>query len=383
MYTPKKDTRARFRINHPQRLFAGLGVAIFIITLIRNLWIGDDAFITLRVVDNWVNGYGLTWNTSERVQAFSHPLWLFVLAFFYSIKADPYFTFYTSSFIISIITIIFLLYHFSPSFQVTLIGSWLLVSSLAFVDYSSSGLENPLSHLLLLIFIYVALDRSFESKYWRLFWMSVIAGLAALNRLDTILFYLPLLIYEWYQLRKYWFKASVIVFIGFLPIVCWEVFSLVYYGFLIPNTYPAKLNTTVPKFVFIKQGISYVINSLNWDSVTLITFAIAAFITISQRDKRKILGLSGGALYLIYVIWIGGDFMSGRFFSTLFLLSIVLLFKSDLNQYLNLNKPSTLGLVFLLVFMIGLSASAPPMLIQAEDKFTITQNGFANEKLFF
>ena len=74
MYPPKKDTLARIRINHPQRLFASLGVAVFMMTLIRNLWIGDDAFITLRVVDNWVNGYGLTWNISERVQAFTHPL---------------------------------------------------------------------------------------------------------------------------------------------------------------------------------------------------------------------------------------------------------------------------------------------------------------------
>jgi len=383
VWSKERNTRVKFRIKHPQRFFAGFGVALFIMILIRNLWIGDDAFITLRVADNWVNGYGLTWNPSERVQAFTHPLWLFILALFYSIKADPYFTFYTSAFIISTITVIFLLFHFSPSFQVTLLGSWLIVSSLAFVDYSSSGLENPLSHLLLLAFIYVDLDKSFKSRFWRLFWMSLIAGLAALNRLDTILFFLPLLIYEWYQLRRNWFKASVIVFVGFLPLLCWEVFSLIYYGFLFPNTNPAKLNTTVPIFVFIQHGISYIINSLNWDPVTLITFSIAAFITIAERDKQKILLLSGGTLYLIYVIWIGGDFMTGRFFSILFLLSVVLLFKSNLQQHLNLDNAFSLGLTFLLVFMIGLSSMAPPWMIQADDKLTVTQNGIANEKLFF
>jgi arabinofuranosyltransferase len=43
-----------------------------------NSWIGDDAFITMRVVDNLSHGYGLVWNTGERVQVFSHPLWLFL-----------------------------------------------------------------------------------------------------------------------------------------------------------------------------------------------------------------------------------------------------------------------------------------------------------------
>ncbi len=47
----------------------------------------DDAYITLRTVDNFINGYGLTWNISERVQAYTHPLWMFLLSiyiFFYS-----------------------------------------------------------------------------------------------------------------------------------------------------------------------------------------------------------------------------------------------------------------------------------------------------------
>lgn len=75
--------------------------------------------------------------------------------------------------------------------------------------------------------------------------------------------------------------------------------------------------------------------------------------------------------------------MTGRFFSILFLLSIVLLFKSDLQQRLNLDNTFSFGLTFLLVFMIGLSALAPPFMIKAEDNLTVTQNGIANEKLFF
>ena len=42
----------------------------------------EDAFITFRVIDNALNGYGLVWNVDERVQVFTHPLWaLMLLAF--------------------------------------------------------------------------------------------------------------------------------------------------------------------------------------------------------------------------------------------------------------------------------------------------------------
>lgn len=379
----KANTRNQLNIQNPQAIFTVFGVVLFSVVLLRNLWIGDDAFISLRVVDNWVHGYGLTWNTSERVQAFTHPLWLFVITLFYIIKADPYFAFYVSSFIISVTTVIFLFYRFSPSFQLTLLGSFLLVGSSAFMDYSSSGLENPLSHLLLLIFLHIGLDKSRQPDLKRLFWMSLIAGLAALNRTDTVLFYLPLLIYQWFQLKRHWVKATAVVFAGFLPIILWELFSLIYYGFLFPNTFPAKLNTTVSTLVFIQHGIFYILNSLDWDPVTLSTFFLAAFITLSKGDILKKLALSGGVIYFLYTIWIGGDFMAGRFFSSLFLLSVVLLFTSDLQTHFNLDDTFSFGLTLLLIFLIQINSNAHPILIQADSRSNNIQNGIANEKLFY
>ncbi len=47
--------------------------------LLANAWLGDDGHITYRVVDNFVRGYGLTLNPPERVQVYTHPLWMLVL----------------------------------------------------------------------------------------------------------------------------------------------------------------------------------------------------------------------------------------------------------------------------------------------------------------
>src|SRR5262245_6018851 len=52
----------------------------YVALVVRTAWVSDDSFITMRTVDNWVHGHGLTWNPVERVQAYTHPLFLFVVA---------------------------------------------------------------------------------------------------------------------------------------------------------------------------------------------------------------------------------------------------------------------------------------------------------------
>ena len=43
-------------------------IAICFALVVWNAWVCDDAFITLRTVDNLVHNRGLTWNPGERVQ---------------------------------------------------------------------------------------------------------------------------------------------------------------------------------------------------------------------------------------------------------------------------------------------------------------------------
>ncbi|KAB2966015.1 MAG: hypothetical protein F9K18_06090, partial [Thermoanaerobaculia bacterium] len=45
----------------------------------RNAWLTDDAFITFRTIEQFLAGNGLRFNVHERVQSFTHPLWLALL----------------------------------------------------------------------------------------------------------------------------------------------------------------------------------------------------------------------------------------------------------------------------------------------------------------
>ena len=41
---------------------------LFVVLMIKTAWVGDDAYISFRPLDNLLNGHGLRWNVAERVQ---------------------------------------------------------------------------------------------------------------------------------------------------------------------------------------------------------------------------------------------------------------------------------------------------------------------------
>ena len=94
--------------------------------------------------------------------------------------------------------------------------------------------------------------------------------------------------------------------------LAWELFSLFYYGFLFPNTAYAKLNTGIPLMALVRQGGYYLYESLAKDHVTLPVIAAGIVICLVRPDRRKIAAGLGILLYMLYVLRIGGDFMSGR-----------------------------------------------------------------------
>ena len=173
------------------------------------------------------------------------------------------------------------------------------------------------------------------------------------------------------------------VILGFLPIIIWEVFSLLYYGFPFPNTYYAKLTTGIPQSELYQQGWFYFRNSLTWDHITIPIIALAVLLSFLQREPKRISLALGIVLYLGYILRIGGDFMSGRFFSMPFLLSLALILNLPKIQSVNIRPVPSLIATCLILF-VGLTAHKPPMLIQATERNgTIDEHGIADEKLVY
>ena len=297
-------------------------IGLFAIILIRTAWVCDDAYMTFRTIDNFINGYGLRWNIAERVQAYTNPLWMFLLSGFYVVTHEIYFTSIAVSIVLSVMSIYLLVFKIAKTHFSALLTLIILIFSNAFIDYSTSGLENPLTYLLIALFFRIYLKTDVDTKK-TLFLLALLASLATFNRMDNILWMIPTLVLVFWRNRSW--KTVGLMFVGFLPFLLWELFSLIYYGFLFPNTAYAKLNTGLPSPVLLQQGFHYLSDSLTRDPITLSTITIAVLLPFVTKQWKLLPLVLGILLSLIYTVKVGGDFMSGRFLTAPFFIAILIL----------------------------------------------------------
>ncbi|MEE8575882.1 MAG: hypothetical protein V3T31_01385, partial [candidate division Zixibacteria bacterium] len=264
------------------RILLAVVLLLLLVVILRTAWISDDAYISFRTVDNLVSGHGLTWNIAERVQAFTNPLWVILLSPFYALTGDIYFTSIFLSVFLTILAAIFMARCYKGEPNSALLGLTILISSKAFIDYATSGLENALGYAILGAFLFLYLTRKRSTEL--LFILAILASLGALNRLDTIVLYLPVLgLMVWYLPKKQGLKALAI---GFAPLILWELFSLWYYGFPFPNTYYAKLHTGIPAYDLFRQGFVYYLDSLTFDPLTLSVICGGLLLTLKRENKQ-------------------------------------------------------------------------------------------------
>jgi len=391
-----RETRnivARVRAWPAARWAAVLLLAVFAAVLVRTAWMSDDAYITLRTVDNFVHGYGLTWNVAERVQAYTHPLWMLVLSAFYFITRDAYFTTLLVSAAISLAVVGLIVTRVRGSGQGCLLAMTGLILSKAFTDYSTSGLENPLTHLLLVLFFIVLMQDGGGLR--RIFVLSLLTALLALNRPDIVLFVAPAYLLALWQsraaLRQQPARALGLILLGFLPLLAWEAFSLLYYGFLAPNTYYAKLSHGIDPLALVRQGLTYLVRSTAIDPLSSLLIVLGLGVAAWSRQPRVLAWAAGIILYLGYVVSIGGDFMSGRFLAAPVLGAMLVVASADKCPAwpkcpaLSKCRALTLGAAILIV-IVGLAGPYSPIpgtRLMGCDAAAIGPSGVSDERSCF
>ena len=82
----------RFKPDRRTRAVLLVGLALITVVVFRNAWVCDDAYITFRTSFHLVEGYGLRWNIAERVQTYTNPLWMFVMALAYLVTNEFFYT---------------------------------------------------------------------------------------------------------------------------------------------------------------------------------------------------------------------------------------------------------------------------------------------------
>jgi arabinofuranosyltransferase len=328
--------------------------------IIHRAWLCDDSYITFRTLDNFVNGFRLTWNTYERVQGFTHPFWLFLLIPIYAVTKHVYLTVIGVSVMLAASALV-ILYKSVENKKNLIIPFLILAFSNAFIDYSTSGLENSLLNLLFAI----CLSLYFKEEKIRHFdfWFYFISSLVILTRMDTFLILLPAVIFVFFTRKASVGKKALTLLVGFAPAILWELFSLFYFGFPFPNTFYSKLTAGFPLVDYLIRGSAYLFDTITRDPVTFLGLLLGAFFLFIAPRKLKPISI-GILLYFFYVIYIGGDFMSGRMYASLLFVSVFLF-----AQYRVVFSTLKLLVLSVVILILGFLAECPsPFLLSKYDK---------------
>jgi arabinofuranosyltransferase len=302
----------------PRRALLVLFAVAFAAVAVRLAWVGDDAYITLRSVENWHRGHGLRWNVDERVQTYTHPLWMLVLSFGRLLTGEVYLTAITIGVLLSTATLAWLLWLGRTVVAVALVGACALTAH-AFGDYATSGLETSLTYLLLVAFAVAVVGTPSPRRF---FVAVLLASLLVCNRMDLALLCAPAVVAA---MRTLSFRTVVgRALVGALPFAAWLAAATIYYGTPLPVTAHAKaFGLGIPAGDLAVQGLRYLWHAVVHDPVLVATL-VAGFV-VGLRERRWRWLAFGMPLYLLYVVKVGGDFMQGRFLLPPFVLALWLL----------------------------------------------------------
>lgn len=344
-------------------LFRGLAVLLVVIVVIRTAWLSDDALITLRTALNLSHGWGPGYNATEAVQGYTHPLW-FLLWLWIGSWTNQWIlgVFGLSTLFVGLAALVLARQAASLARLILVFG--LLLLSNGFIDFTTSGLENPLAFAAISV-LFVLTVRSFRNQgvtYVRSLLLGLTAAAVMLTRLDlVVLIAVPLAVFAWRNRRH--FRQLIGVVVGFsVPFGIWFLWSWITYSAVLPNTFAAKTNAAIPRPELVTQGLRYLWVSFENDPATLIGLAagIGVGLVFGPRMLRAwSLGVTG---YLGYIVWIGGDFMGGRFLSVPFFVALLLLASSALKDASGSPPVSegttvTAALATIAVAFLGISAT--------------------------
>jgi hypothetical protein len=262
----------------------------------------DDAYIVFRYADHLLAGLGPVFNAGERVEGFTSPLWLLLLA---GAKASgvsyetSVFLFGTAFAVAALIPTWALARRVAPE-PVALVAPLLLAAHPGFAMWAVHGLETSLFVFLTASAVWAA-DR-------RPGLAGVAAGLAFWTRPEGALWAVMLAAFAFFYGRRREAVRLLAMFAAFaLPL---EAFRLLYFGTPFPNTFYAKEGGGLGRLGF---GINYA-KTFVYSHALVIAACVPAAFAIRRRDASSpflLFACVFGAAWCAYVVWMGGDAFPG------------------------------------------------------------------------
>ena len=317
-----------------RRLLQTAALAVPLIVLAVLAWTHRsmfyDGYIYLHVVQNILAGHGPVFNTGQRVEAFTSPLWTAILAMvafatpfsLTGIAVDLGIILTLAGLALAVVSSVQLVRRASPDGFLAPLGALVFVAVPAVWSLASLGLETGLTFFwlgsCLAIIVRWAVDAGPDVAVW---WL-VILGLGPLVRpelgIDSLIFLGMLLAVD--RAGRTWTgQVRILAWAAAAPLA-YQVFRMGYYGLVVANTAVTK-EASLPR---VGRGLRYFMDFAGtyWMVIPAVCLALGAFpplasaLKCTDRSGRNLAALlalpTAGVLNAAYIVLMGGDYVHGR-----------------------------------------------------------------------
>ena len=238
----------------------------------------EDAYITYRYAENWVNIGSLVYNAGEPINAMTSPLHAILSAALFFVTGNTVFSNKIISVLLLLLSALLVWYRYREQSHLQVLALILLMPPCVLL-WTFGGLETPILLFLATITVILALHPPpFNLPF--LFGILILAGLAFLTRYDSILFFLPLSLYAALKARSIKHVVIALAVAAILPLA-WLLVSIHYYGDLLPTSFYVK----TPKgdlWDLINNG-KYIASYLLY--IGIIPVAALAFVLLVPKQR--------------------------------------------------------------------------------------------------
>lgn len=270
----------------------------------------DDAMISMQYAKTLADGHGLVWYPgAERVEGFSNPLWVFLMAAFHLLpltSAQMGLPVQISAAIFLIINLIFvrkLALLVTDNEWIALGAAFLTAFFFSLNNWSMQGMEVSLATLLVTVTAFLMLSALQQGKFsWGAY---LLLGVGTLLRIDMIVPYLAftglMFLFDSENRRRH-LLVGLSVLIVFLAVQTAARYA--YYGEWLPNTYYLKVGgiTTLAR---VMKGVENFVQFIWTTGWFLYTIPLAIFFLRPKKSTTILfLVVMGQVAYSVYV---GGD----------------------------------------------------------------------------
>ena len=298
------------RIKHILALLPAL--VVFVYFALQLNFIQDDAYISYRYVENFLNGDGLVYNIGERVEGFTNFAWVIYLILLAKLGINYILVSQITGYIFGAGVIVLTYLIAGMIFEgrnrwFVLLPTYLVGANISLAYWAQAGLETGAFAFFAMLSLYLFLKRN----WFLIFSLAISVWIRPEGAVLTgILIVTEAIITR--RIPKFTLRCALTAFIISLPFVFFKIF---YYGSIFPNPFFAK---TGMRLDHLMNGLEYAGRFFSHYGFYGAGFILTLIFYRKMTPTIKTVWWFA-FLYTLYIVLIGGDVLKvHRFFIPIF-----------------------------------------------------------------